>query len=440
MKKEKDENKSIWEIALPVTLENILQTSVGAIDAWIVARLGLTMVAAVGIANSLISVYIAVFIALSVGATALVSQRIGAKDYAKARIFVSGSLILGTLFGLVLGLLTLLFGQDLLSLMGAEDQIKDQAYHYFSWVGGTALLIALMTLLSSFLRTAGLARFPLYVSLGTNIANLLLSYLLAFGTLGFPAMGLTGVALGTVLARLLASLILFYRLSRTDLWSLRMRIPALEEMKELVTITLPALLERLAMRLGQVLYMGIIVSISAKVYAAHSIAGTIESFTYMPAYGLAAAASILIGKSTGEGDKVAIRRIARKTVSYGISIMSAFALILFLFAEQLGAVYTQNPEALSYVAIALRISALAQPFLAISLIMAGALQGTGDTKSPLYSTLFGMWGIRVLGVLYLGKTLAWGITGIWMAVALDLVLRSLILLYRFSKVKECPID
>ena len=325
-------------------------------------------------------------------------------------------------------------------MMGAENQIMNHAYLYFSWVGGTALLIAFMTLLSSFLRAAGLARFPLYVSIGTNVINLIISYLLAFGSLGLPALGLTGVALGTVLARLIGSLLLFYRLSQTDLWAFRMRIPAPKEMKELVTITLPALLERLAMRLGQVLYMGIIVSISAKVYAAHSIAGTIESFTYMPSYGLAAAASILIGKSTGQQDKAALGRIARKTVSYGVGIMSAFALIMFLFAEQLGAVYTRNPEALTYVAIALKISALAQPFLAISLIMAGALQGTGDTKSPLYSTLFGMWGIRVLGVLYLGKVLAWGITGVWLAVALDLVLRSIILLYRFSKVKERPIS
>lgn len=112
--------------------------------------------------------------------------------------------------------------------------------------------------------------------------------------------------------------------------------------------------------------------------------------------------------------------------------MSLLGVILFFGAPFFASLFTSDQEALQQIVIALRIDAFAQPGLAISLITTGALQGMGDTKSPLYSTAFGMWGIRVVGVIILSKYLGLGIAGIWLSIAIDLYLRSLFLVYKFN--------
>ncbi len=186
------------------------------------------------------------------------------------------------------------------------------------------------------------------------------------------------------------------------------------------------------MRLGQVLYFSLIVSISAKTFAAHSIAGNIESFTYMSAYGLATAATTLVGNAVGARDYLQAKKYGYSAAKYGVIFMSLLGVILFFGAPFFASLFTSDQEALRQIVIALRIDAFAQPGLTISLITTGALQGMGDTKSPLYSTAFGMWGIRVVGVIILSKYLGLGIAGIWLSIAIDLYLRSLFLVYKFN--------
>lgn len=203
--------------------------------------------------------------------------------------------------------------------------------------------------------------------------------------------------------------------------------------KPLIHWTIPATLERLVMRLGQVLYFGIIVSMGAKTFAAHSIAGNIESFTYMPAYGLATAAAILVGNSIGSKNLQKAGHYAYTAAKYGAIFMSFLGVILFIGSPLFATLFIDDAEAIAQVVTALRIDAFAQPVLAISLITTGSLQGMGDTRLPLYSTALGMWVIRVVGVLVLSKVFDLGIAGVWLSIAIDLTVRSIYLVYKFKK-------
>jgi Na+-driven multidrug efflux pump len=187
------------------------------------------------------------------------------------------------------------------------------------------------------------------------------------------------------------------------------------------------------MRVGQVVYFGLIVAIGAKTFAAHSIAGNIESFVYMPAYGLATAATTLVGNSTGALDFKEAKRVAILSAAFGVLIMSFLGIILFVGSPYFAELFTSDAEAIDQIVTALRIDAFNQPGLAISLITTGSLQGMGDTKSPLYSTAFGMWCLRIIGVIILGRVLGWGIAGVWISIGIDLYIRSLFLAYRFRK-------
>ncbi len=187
------------------------------------------------------------------------------------------------------------------------------------------------------------------------------------------------------------------------------------------------------MRLGQVLYFGLIVRIGTETYAAHTIAGNIETFSYMPGYGLAVAATTLVGQSIGAKLEKEAYKYGMLTTGIAVGFMSFVGIILFCFSPWFATWFTTDKNAIDMVTTALRIDAFAQPALAVGLVLAGALQGAGDTKSPMYSTAIGMWVIRVIGVYVLGIQLGLGIAGVWLSIAIDLYVRAIFLFFMFKK-------
>lgn len=425
------ENK-ILALAIPATIENVLQTAVGFIDALMISKIGLVAVTAVGIANTILNVYLALFIALGVGASALIAQKIGAKRPDEAQKVTNQAVMLTLAVSLLLGIISIVFGESLLRVMGASEAVLQEALQFFMVVGGGALFMGLMTIFGSILRATGDTKSPMKISVVVNIGNVVIDYILIFGLGPIPALGVLGTAIGTVLSRGLGCWLLYRKVQQSESPVDHASLFNSGSYRPLVNLSIPATLERLVMRLGQVLYFGLIVSISAKTFAAHSIAGNIESFTYMPAYGLATAATTLVGNAVGAGESQQAKRYGYSAAKYGVIFMSLLGVVLFFGAPFFASLFTSDQEALRQIVIALRIDAFAQPGLAISLITTGALQGMGDTKSPLYSTAFGMWGIRVVGVIVLSKYLGLGIAGIWLSIAIDLYLRSLFLVYKFN--------
>lgn len=139
----------------------------------------------------------------------------------------------------------------------------------------------------------------------------------------------------------------------------------------------------------------------------------------------------MIGQALGKRDILTVRRVAFLSSAYGVTIMFLLGTILFFGAPSFALLFTKDLEAVHQVVTALRIDAFNQLGLAVSLIMAGALQGLGDTKSPLYSTVIGMWGLRVVGAIVLGQMFGLGIAGVWLSILIDLLLRAIFLTWRF---------
>lgn len=431
MKKLK-ENR-VLSLAIPATIENILQTLVGFIDTLMISRIGLLAVTAVGVANTILNVYLAIFIALGVGSSALIAQYLGANKEKEAQKITNQSFVLAVVVGLFSSLVTLLLGKPLLETMGASAEVLTYSKQFFYIVGGSSVFISLMTVLGSILRATGDTRTPMKVTAIVNIGNIILDYILIFGLGPIPALGVVGTAIGTAVSRLIGTILLVNKVQQSSSPLDFSTLFKKTNYQLLINLTIPATLERLVMRLGQVLYFGLIVSIGAKTFAAHSIAGNIESFTYMPAYGLATAAATLVGNSIGAKDLSKASHYAYSAAKYGVISMSLLGVILFFGSPLFATLFTNDTEAISQIVTALRIDSFAQPVLAISLITTGSLQSMGDTKSPLYSTAFGMWVIRVVGVIVLSKIFNLGIAGVWLSIAIDLSLRSLFLVYRFKR-------
>lgn len=430
----KEKTVAILVLAVPAMIENILQTIVGFVDTLFVARLGLEEVTAVGVANAVLAVYIAIFMAIGVGASSLISRSIGSGDIIRAKALAKQSTILAIIFGLIFGVISLFFSENLLLLMGAKQEVMKLGTVYLKIVGVPSVFISLMLMFGSILRAYGDTKKPMYVSWWMNILHIALDYIFIFGIAGWLGWGVAGAAWATVLVRIFGTFALYYFIRKSELsFSLFDKIDSHTLLSSILKLSAPAAIERLTMRLGQVLYFGLIVYIGTETFAAHSIAGNIETFSYMPGYGLAIAATTLVGMHIGAGKYKEAYQYGLLTTGVAVIFMSLIGVILFFGAPWMASWFTNDDKAIEMVTIALRIDAFAQPALAIGLVLAGALQAAGDTKSPMYSTAIGMWLIRVVGIYFLGIHFELGIAGIWLAITLDLFIRAIFLTLRYKK-------
>lgn len=425
--------KIILLLAVPAMVEYFLQTVVGFIDTLFIARIGLQEVTAVGIAGAVLAIYLALFMALGVGTSSLVARKLGAGNLDGARKVAQESLGFSTVVAIILSILTWFGSEFFMSLFGAEENVVQIGSVYLKVVGGGALFLAWMTVLSSILRAGGDTKSPMKVAWIINIIHIPLNYVLIFGMGAWNGWGVEGAAWSTLLVRAVGTWLLWRYLKKSVLAiSLGTLFSWDKNTKEMIYLAIPAAVERMIMRLGQVVYFGLIVVIGTKTFAAHTIAGNIEMFSYMPGYGLALAATTLVGYSWGAGNWREAYRYGILTAAIGVVFMSFIGLAMFIWAPWYASWFTKDSEAIEMVAIALRIDAFAQPALAIGLILTGALQGLGDTKSPMYSTAIGMWAVRIVGIYFLGIYLEMGIAGIWLAIAADIALRAVYLFFRFK--------
>ena len=429
----KGKKEEIFQLALPAAVENILHALVGFVDTWMISKIGLIAVAAVGMANNLMMVYLAVFTALGTGTSSLIARSIGAGKKEKTKEFFIQSTVLAILSGAVFGIATLLLGGKVLEIMGAEGEVLREGKLFLYVVGSASVFISLLTSLAAVIRASGDTKRPMIVNTLVNIFNVGNDYILIFGWGFIPPLGVLGTAIGTVISRALGCFFMFQVLKKKGFSLSLKEIYTNTNYKELIFLSISAALERLVMRLGQVLYYSLIAMIGIKTYAAHVIAGNIESFFYMPAYGLSTAAAILMGNCFGRKDKEEGLEYLKSITGISIIIAVISGMILYLFGTKAAFVFTEDLEAVAKITTALRVDAFAQIPLALGIVFTGALQGIGDTKTPLYSTIIGVWGLRVVGIYVMGMVLGMDILGVWLAIAFDLTIRAAILFIRLRK-------
>ena len=429
----KGKKEEIFQLALPAAVENILHALVGFVDTWMISKIGLIAVTAVGMANNLMMVYLAVFTALGTGTSSLIARSIGAGKKEKTKEFFIQSTVLAILSGAVFGIATLLLGGKVLEIMGAEGEVLREGKLFLYVVGSASVFISLLTSLAAVIRASGDTKTPMIVNTLVNIFNVGIDYILIFGWGFIPPLGVLGTAIGTVISRALGCFFMFQVLKKKGLSLSLKEIYTNTNYKELIFLSISAALERLVMRLGQVLYYSLIAMIGIKTYAAHVIAGNIESFFYMPAYGLSTAAAILMGNCFGRKDKEEGLEYLKSITGISIIIAVMSGMILYLFGTKAAFVFTEDLEAVAKITTALRVDAFAQIPLALGIVFTGALQGIGDTKTPLYSTIIGVWGLRVVGIYVMGMVFGMDILGVWLAIAFDLTIRAAILFIRLRK-------
>lgn len=432
IKKNKDNIKLIFILAVPVIVENILQTLLGTVDTYFAGQINDNAIAAIGVTNLIVNVFIAFFTAISIGTSAVVSRNFGRKDYGGVREGVNQSLILGGILGVAFGVINFVFYKEILMFSGAAETLIANAVPYYMIVAVPSVFLCLSLILSSCLRSTKDTTTPMIATGIANVLNIVLNTL--FINLG---LGIFGLGLATTISRIVSVLILAVRLSKRREFNIKYsEIKGNKQVLfSILKIGIPAGIEKLIMRIGQLVYNSMIMSIGISAYVAHNIAGNIESYTYIPAMGFGVATAALVGITLGENNIKKAKNLVFLSDIIATGFMLCIGLIFFIFAPQFASAFTSTKEVQHMVVTVLRLIALFQPFAALTQIFTSALQGAGDTKFPMYATLLGIWVGRV-GIGYLlGVVYGLGLLGVWCGYALDITFRGILLLIRFLRGK-----
>jgi Na+-driven multidrug efflux pump len=204
--------------------------------------------------------------------------------------------------------------------------------------------------------------------------------------------------------------------------------PTEDVVRTAFSIGAPMGLQHVLMNGAQIVSTMIVAPLGTISIAAHSLAITVESLCYMPGFGIAEAATTLIGQSIGAGQQLLTRSFARLSTALGITVMTLMGVLMFIFATELMALMTPVEEIIQLGTECLRIEAFAEPMFAAAIVCNGIFVGAGDTLKPAMMSLASMWGVRLTLAAILAGT--YGLPGVWTAMAIELTFRGIIFLIR----------
>ena len=416
--------REVLRLALPVAVSNLLQRMVIAVGIFLVGGLGAPAVAAVGLGQLLVFISMTVVWAVSTGTMVSVAQRWGADRRAEAgRIAVHG--LLATL-GLTIPLagVGILLAPQAASFLGASVAVQILVGDYCQWVFLAFPATALVHILASTMYGAGDTRTPMSIFLILNVIHVSLAVPLIYGYLGLPALGVQGAALAVAFAEIAGVLLLLWQgWARGYLVKGRWETACL---RPIVRVGWPVAIDRIMWQAGQAVYSKILLVYGTAAFATHQLGVNIESLSFMPGLAIGVAAATVVGQSVGSGDVLRAREGMAEANRLGILFMGGMGILFFLFPEPLMRLFTADHEVIHLGVIFLRIAAVSQIPLAVTLVLQGALRGAGDTPYILRVTIIGIWGVRVP----LAAAAAWwglSVAYVWWAFLLDWIARMVLL-------------
>lgn len=417
--------RNLCVLAFPVMLEQLGQIFLGTVDTFFAGTIGDNAIAAINVTNMFMNLFCTVFSAFGIGVMVLIARALGQRDEALANRLVRQSVLLITAVGLGLGLVNLLLCRPLLRLAGAKGEILEMGVTYYIVVCAPCFLVGLTQALAYGLKAAQNTKASMIASLAANVANVGLDAL--FLRLG---LGVLGLGLATTLSRLLNVLLLLrqYRRGTTALtidgtgWR---REPAL--MKELLSYSAPVMLTHFSARLAIAIHGSLILHLGDVFYVANSIATQIDDFACIPSAGFEAATATMVSNSVGAERKEDVLRYTGTAFVATTVSMTAIGLVLALLARPLAGIFTDTRQVQELVAQVLSFMVLFDWTSALSHILTSSVQGTGNSKYPLYVTLLGNVLMRLGAGYVLAYFLRWNLIGVWTGIVLDFLLRGVLL-------------
>lgn len=436
---------SIFALAWPTMLEQLMQTAVQYIDTAMVGSLGTKATAAVGSTTTVNWLVGSTVSALGVGFLSFIAKAYGANDKKSAARASSQAVLITVISGIFFTVLTLSLSGMVPVWMQVDKGIQSLASRYFFILYLPMLPRAATTIFGTVLRAAGDTKTPMRIGVLVNAVNVSLNFILIYPTRQLSlfsykitvygaGLGVTGAAIASAIAFTLGGICITAALWRHPVISPKGSNlkPDMQILRPCLKIALPNMLQRFGTSLGYVAFASMINSLGGISTASHTIANTVESAFYIPGYGMQTAAATLSGNAIGAKDKKRLKDTAKLIILIEVSLMIISGALLFIFAPVMIDIFTDDKTVLSLTTTVLRLVALSEPFYGVSIVVEGMLMGAGKTVKPFVYNIIGMWGIRIVGTFICITFFGLGLVSAWSCMILhNLLLFVLFVIYWF---------
>lgn len=425
-------------LTVPILIETLLIMSLGAMDTFMLSRHSDASVAAVGLANQIVTFCFIIFEVINLGTSVLCSQYLGAKMHQRMELLIGVSLVLNMVSGVVLSLVLCFYAGSILSAMGLSGDMLELGEGYMSIVGIMAFVQAVAMTLSAVLRSNNKAIYPMMVILVVNILNILGNYMLIFGKWGAPELGVNGAAISTVVARTLAMIALFIIVFRTVVhrfpWEIFRRFP-MQEFRNLMKIGLPSAGESMSYSCSQLVIAYYITTLGMASLATRTYCTTVIMYVYLFCIAISHAGAISIGHLVGAGRWNGAYLMGRYVCRVAVLSTLFFSGCIALGGTWIMNMLTDNPEIIALGVTIFWIDLVLEIGRPINIFAVNALQSAGDVNYPFYVGLIFMWTVAVGLAWVFGIAAGFGIIGMWWMFALDENLRGVVFMRRWYSKK-----
>ena len=428
------ERPSLFGLAFPSILANLLFSAVAIVQMKFVGTLGAEALAAIGVGQRVFFALQAVLMAVSAGTTALVARAWGADDRIEASRVTMVSLVAGGAFALVVTVPGILAAGPVASIFGLDPHTIELAASNIRWMSAFNLAFAVNFILGAALRAAGDAWSPLWIGAAVNVLNVPLLYVFVFGRYGFPQMGVAGAAIAGGISFTLggAAMVAIWLAQGFRLKYVSNGWWRRERFQRLLHIGYPAGVEVLIFQAGYFVFLMMIGHFYGTIaFAAYNVGSSLLMVCFVVGFGFSIAGSTLAGQHLGARDPDGAVRSGWRSAGYAVASMGAIGLAVAIFAPELAVFFLRDePETVRLTVQMAYIMAAMTPLMAIEFAIGGALRGAGDTRFPLVATAVGLLGARcTLAAAF--TFLGWPVVWVYGAMIVEFFVKSGMLLARF---------
>jgi len=426
---------SVWQLALPTILGNVLFSTVAMVQTKFVGELGAEAVAATGVGQRVFFALQAILMAIGVGSAALVSRAWGAGDRHEAGRVAMASLLLASGASFFVMLIGMTYSHQIAALFGLDAHTTALAADNIFWFAVFIVGFAIDIILAGALRAAGNAWTPLMFVVLVNVINVPLLYAFIFGRWGAPAMGAPGASFATGLSLTLGGVVLvalWMRQKLTIEYVGGLRRHA-EHFKQLFKIGTPAALEQAVLQTGFFVFLVIISNFyGTEAFAAYSVGVNMLNIAMVIGFGFSIAGATLVGQHLGAGDPAGAKRSGWRACALATGCMAVLGAAISFNARWLAEFFLGDEAATIERTVEItHILAAMLPLLGVEMAIGGSLRGAGDTRFPLFSTFAGLVAVRC----GLAAAFAWlqlPVIWVYSSMIADYILKAALLIWRFQ--------
>ncbi|MFD0975838.1 MATE family efflux transporter [Salinimicrobium gaetbulicola] len=428
---------SLFSLAVPIILANILQTAYQLIDTFWLGRLGADAVAAVSLSFPVLFLVLSLGSGLTLAGTVLVSQYKGANDQRMVDFNSSQTMSLIFFISILLSAVSYYSAEPLMKLIGAGPEILSSSVSYFKVSSLGFVFLFMFFSFQSLMRGIGNVMLPVYIVLFTVFLNLVLDPLFIFGYGRIPGYGVAGAAIASIITQALSAVIGFWILKRGQSGikiQTRDMFPHLSTIKKIVNLGIPSSLEQSTRALGMTMMVILVTGFGSEVVAAYGIGARILSFIVIPALGLAIATTSLVGQNVGAIKIKRAEKVANLSSQIAFFGLTGMGLLMFFFAEPITAFFIPNdPEVIKDASLFIKIMSPSFGLLGVQQVLNGVFNGAGFTKASMLISILNLWIIRFPLAYLLSHKTEIGYEGIWWAFPLSNAVAAIVAFIYFKQ-------